>query len=191
MKLPSFITVILTRITGFLDYLVSGLGFESIQDFKISGFGYMLNFKIFSISITFGVVQTFIKSQFGIPLTVFTAFVLLNALEFYTGIKAARQKGQKIESRKMGRMFFKISVYIFTIYTLEQFKTDLDLPFISQINFNPFEVLYWGFLAGVIWQLYKSLMENFKALGWKEAGGMFSFITKGAKNYFKNEKDNS
>jgi hypothetical protein len=87
----------------------------------------------------------------------------------------------------MGRMFLKVGVYLLVLFILQSFKEGLKFPEISTYELDPFIVLYWAFLTGVIYQLFKSLLENLEALGYKEAKGILGYITRKFGNDFKNE----
>lgn len=172
-------------------FLFQGFGFEGFNEFKISAFGYLLSSKVVTCSLFIGLLQSVLQDYFGIPLIVFSAFVLLNIMEFYTGIKAAKLKGKNIESRKMGRMLLKVGVYLLILFMLQSFKKGLEFPSISDFEFDPFIVLYWAFLSGVIYQLFKSLLENLEDLGYKEATGILGFIIRKFGNKFdKVDSDN-
>lgn len=172
-----------------LNYYLQGFGFENTHDYVKSAFGFMLTKKAFFWSSIVGAVASFSEDFLGLPIAVFSAFVGLNILEFITGIKASKRQGKAVESRKMGRMFFKIGTYITIIWMLHSFSNGLQFPPIFGIEIKPFGILYWGFLAGIIYQLYKSLMENAEALGWKEAGGAFKFTKKNLNGFFEDEKN--
>lgn len=75
-------------------------------------------------------------------------------------------------------MFFKLGTYITIIWILNAFAKGIEIPPVLGVKLQPFVLLYWAFIAGVIYQLYKSLMENMEALGWKEAGKVLNFTKK-------------
>lgn len=159
-----------------INYFLEGFGFKNFSDFFTSTFGYMYKSEAISMSLLVGYLSAFLKEFFGFPLAVFSAFVILNILEFKTGVDASKKKGNKVESRKMGRMFLKVGTYLMIIWMLNAFQTGLQFPQIGDFEFDPFIVMYWAFLAGVIYQLFKSLLENLVALGYEEANGPLGYL---------------
>ncbi|WP_166964591.1 phage holin family protein [Yeosuana marina] len=169
-----------------LNFLFNGFGFENLNDFKISTFGYMIGTKVITWSLIIGIVESFFQNYFGIPLLVLGAFVLLNILEFNTGIAVSKKNKQIIQSRKMGRMFLKVGVYLTILFILQSFKMGLHFPKVMDYEIDPFILLYWSFLSGVIYQLFKSLLENLEGLGYQEATGILGYITRKFGTNFKN-----
>lgn len=170
-----------------INYYLTAFGFENWKDYCTSTFGFMVTPRALSISIGVGYVSSFLKEHLGFPLVVFAAFVALNVLEFRTGVKASKKKGKPIESRKMGRMFLKVGTYVLIIWILNAFQTGLQFPSVMEFELDPFVVVYWAFLAGVIYQLFISLLENLVALGYEEADGVLGFVTRKFKKYFEND----
>lgn len=174
-----------------INYYLTAFGFEDWRDYCSSTFGYMTTPRALSISIGIGSVSGFLKEHLGFPFVVFAAFVVLNVLEFRTGVRASKKIGKPIESRKMGRMFLKVGTYVLIIWILNSFQTGLKFPSIMEFELDPFIVVYWAFLAGVIYQLFISLLENLVTLGYEEADGVLGFVTRKFKKYFENDNSNS
>jgi hypothetical protein len=174
---------------SFLNFILQGFGFDNLNDFRLSAFKHMITSKVVTWSLIVGFLESFLQTYLGLPLIVFSSFVLLNLLEFHTGVLVAKRKGKNIESRKMGRMFLKVGVYLLILFMLQSFMTGLKFPEVSNYEIDPFIVLYWAFLTGVIYQLFKSLLENLEGLGYKEANGILGYITRKFGNDFKSDKD--
>lgn len=174
-----------------LNFYLQGFGFENSQDYISSTFGFMLTSKAITWSSIIGFTSAFLEKYLGLPIMVFTAFVVLNILEFTTGILVAKKQGKSVESRKMGRMFLKVGTYLTIIWMLHSFSNHIKLPNYLGFEIKPFSILYWAFLAGIIYQLYKSLMENMGKLGWKEAIGTMSFTKKKLKGLFDEDESNN
>jgi len=168
-----------------INYYLQGFGFMNLKEYKASTFGYMLTTKTITWSSIIGVLSTFLQEFLGLPIMVFSAFVVLNILEFRTGIKASKRKGEIVESRKMGRMFLKVGTYLLIIWMLHSFQQGLHFPKILDFELDPFIVFYWAFLAGVIYQLFKSLLENLVALGYEEANGVLGVLIRKYNKYFE------
>lgn len=174
-----------------IDFYLQAFGFDNTQDFVKSTFGFMLSTKAIKVSSFFGIISVFIEAHFGLPIYAFIGFVFLNILEFSTGIAVAKKQKKPIESRKMGRMFLKVGVYVMILWILHHMSEDIKLPEIMNFEVKPFSILYWGFVAGVIYQLYKSLMENGVKLGWKELRGVSKFTNKKLDNFFEDDSNSS
>lgn len=175
----------------YINYYLKGFGFKDMGDYITSTFGFMIQPNAIKMSISIGAISAYMQEYLGFPLFVFSAFVALNILEFRTGIKASVKRGQRVESRKMGRMLLKVGTYIIIIWILHSFQKGLHLPSLFGFELDPFIVLYWAFLAGVIYQLFKSLLENLVALGWEEANGVLGFVVRKYNKYFSEENENN
>jgi len=78
-----------------INFFLDAFGFKNLGEYTQSTFGYMANPSVVSISLIIGSISAFLKEYLGFPLIVFSAFVVLNILEFQTGIKASKKKGKK------------------------------------------------------------------------------------------------
>ncbi|CAA0144712.1 Holin [Tenacibaculum maritimum] len=154
-----------------INFLLDGFGFENLMDFKTSSFGY----------ITINVVKcstvlSLVKTLFGVDWLFFLAYVCLIAFEWYTGVQASFKKGQKHQSRKLGRMILKIGVYSGLLFILNGFKTTTKMPHIEGFELNPFSWLYWIVLFVIIWQLLISVLENLEVLEFEWASKLIAII---------------
>lgn len=174
-----------------ITYYLKAFGFNCKNEYLNSTFGY-IDLKVISVSAVIGILKTFIGESLGFNLLVFLAFVTLNILEFWSGIRVARKNKIAIESRKMGRMFLKVGTYVLIICILNMFMQHLKFPVIFGHEIDPFFALYWGFLIAIIYQLLKSLAENYEALGYKEMRGFLGLLKRISLKYkLENEDDNS
>lgn len=173
------------------NYYLQAFGFNCKNEYLNSTFGY-IDLKVISLSAIIGVAKTFIGESLGFNTLVFMAFVVLNILEFWSGILVAKKKNIVIESRKMGRMFLKVGTYILIIWMLNVFTQNLKFPVIYGHEIDPFFAMYWGFLIAVIYQLIKSLAENYRDLGYKEMSGFLGLLKRISTKYkLENEDDKS
>ncbi len=170
------------------NYYLQAFGFNCKNEYLQSTFGY-IDFKVISVSVFIGFVKTFIGESLGFNTLVFMAFVVLNTLEFWSGIQVARKNKVVIESRKMGRMFLKVGTYILIIWMLNMFMQHLKFPVIFGYELDPFFAMYWGFLIAIIYQLLKSLAENYEALGYKEMKGFLGLLKRISTKYNLNDED--
>lgn len=172
-----------------MNYYLQAFGFEDFWDFLRSTFGHISTMQGVSFSVICGAISTFCHHFLGFDLFVFTAFTVLNVMEFRTGVKASKKKGQKVESRKMGRMFLKVGTYVTIIGILNIFQSHLAFPSVFNYELDPFIALYWIFFAGVIFQLLISLLENLVALDYAEAKGVLGIVVRKFNQYFGDDSN--
>lgn len=168
-----------------LNFIVQAFGFATIQKFKISTFGFVTS-KVVTISM----VLAFIKTLFGVNHLFVFAYACLIIFEWITGVKASLNRGEKHESRKLGRMMLKLAVYSVPIAILNGFSKNSDFPVIQGYEIDPFLWLYWTVLLVIIWQLLVSLLENFESLGFKWATTALKIINKKFYKQFDLENEN-
>lgn len=156
-----------------VNYIMQGFGFLSLDTFKISAFGFMTS-KIFNIAFLIAVVNT----VFGFNHVFLFAYSLLIVFEWFTGVRASLKRGEKHESRKLGRMILKLGVYSLPIYVLNTFNKNANFPTVFGYELDPFLWLYWTVLLVIIWQLLISLLENLDCLGFRWAGVALKIINK-------------
>lgn len=161
-----------------LNFLLQGFGFIDLNDLKISAFGFMLSSKVLKISSLLALVTAFTQELFGLNWKFLLAYVVLVIFEWRTGIAASLKKGEKHESRKLGRMLMKIFVYTLIIYLLNTFNKNVEVPTIFGLNIDPFNWLYWFALIVIIWQLFISVLENLDVLGYPFASKLIKVINK-------------
>lgn len=153
------------------NFLIQGLGYQSFAAFKTSAFG-AISTKAISISA----ILSCIKTLFGVDWIFTISYVLLILLEWWTGIRASLKKGERHESRKLGRMLFKITIYSLLLFILNSFHSHVNFPVIQGYEVDPFTWLYWVVLFVIIWQLLVSVLENLDALGFKWAKKLIGII---------------
>lgn len=172
-----------------IKYLLKGFGFENLNDFSST------TFKIFytpnavnlvSLSGILGTARLFIENSLGMDIIVFAAFVFLIIAEMQTGIKAAIQKkGERIKSRKIGRMILKIGIYSFILFILYSFSSKMKNPTVLGFEVNPFEWLYYVVFTSIVFQLVISWLENLSILGYHEAKGLVGVILRKYNKWFE------
>lgn len=161
-----------------LEYILDGFGFESFSDFFMSSFGFILNIKIIGFSVILSVITTIIYSLFGVSLPFLIAYFVLILFEWITGILASKKRGERHDSRKLGRMIFKISIYSVPLYIFNTFQKEVNFPKIMNYEIDPFVWLYWTVVIVVIWQLFVSLLENLEHLNVRYATVLLKIINK-------------
>lgn len=158
-------------------YILEGFGFANSLDFNKSLTGYVNEKIVYSIALISG-FASLSESIFGVNAIFMTAYALLIIFETLTGIQASKKRGEKLESRKMGRMILKLGVYSSIIILLNLFKDNVSFPVMMDFELNPFNWLYWTTLLVIIWQLLISLLENLDDLNFRFAKVLLQIINK-------------
>jgi len=160
-----------------IDSLIKEFGFDCHKSFISSTFGFLLQKKTISISIYLGAISMFIKKWVGLEGVVFATFLALIIFEFITGIRASLKEGNKIESKRFGRVILKMLIYTTMIGMLNVFKNNLSVPSIFGYEFNVFELVYNIVVYGILLQLFISVLENLSRLGYKETSKLFKVVS--------------
>lgn len=168
-----------------LNYFLDGFGFRSSTDFKNSLYGYIIKLDVLAFASLLGLLRGVFEDVIGLDSVVIFAFVFLIFAETWTGIKVARRvKGERFKSRKFGRMFLKVGVYV-TIIAMLNALSKIDIPDLFGLTLNPFRWLYYMIFIGIVLQLLISYFENLGALGYKEAKGLTGFILRKFNKWFE------
>lgn len=172
-----------------ITYLIKGFGFVDIEDFKTSVFKiFYLDKATFYLitSAIIGTIRNFIESSTGLDIIVYFALVFLIVAEIQTGVKVSlRKKNERIQSRKIGRMLFKIGIYSSILFVLNTFSSRFPAPSVLGFEVNPFQWLYYVVFTGIVFQLVISWFENLASLGYDEAGGLVGVLLKRYNQWFE------
>lgn len=168
-----------------MNYIVQGFGFVSFKAFLKSTTGF-ITVKVLNISSIVAVINMI----FGFNHSFLMAYVILIVSEWITGVIASLDRGEKHESRKLGRMLLKIGVYSVPLYVLNAFSKNTNFPSIQGYELDVFLWLYWTVLTVIIWQLVISLLENFDSLGFKWAKVALRIINKRFHKQFDLKNEN-
>jgi hypothetical protein len=169
--------------------LFEDIGYNGATDFFHSVFHVDSAKVIAVVSAFFGVIATFIERFIGLEPVVYLAFLLLLAMEFYTGIKASLKEGRKIESKKFGRFIFKIASYSLIIGIVNIFRTEFHVPSIAGMEVNVWHFIYYTSLNMVIIQLVISVFENLSRLGFRETNLVFKAVANKVGKYINLEEN--
>lgn len=172
----------------WFDALIGEFGFECHKNFISSTFGVILHKKVVSFSFYLGAIGLLVKKWIGLEAAVFVAFLLLIAGEFFTGIKASIKEGNKIESKKFGRVILKMMIYTGIIGIINTFKNDLPVPSFFGYEVNIYEWIYFSVVNLILVQLIISVFENLSRLGYKETSRVFKVITIALDKWFHLEE---
>lgn len=183
-----------------INYILKGFGYDGPTDF------YTTVFKVFYLekanwvlvfTAVLGTLRTLTKDFLGLDATVFFAFIFLICAEIWSGTKVSVTiKGERVQSRKIGRMILKIGVFASILFVLHTFASKMVAPTVLGLEVNPYEWLYYVVFTGIVFQLIISWLENLAALGYSEARGLVGVILRkfnkwfefdGSKNPDKNE----
>lgn len=171
-----------------INYLLNAFGYYNLRDFSTTVFKlFYLNKLKFTIPIilTAGTVSDLLQQYVGLNTICLVALVLLCIAEFQTGLRAALVvKGERIKSRKIGRMILKLGVYIQILFILNSFASSVKGE-IAGFEINPFGWLYYVVLAWIVCQMLISYFENLSILGYSEAAGIKGVILRKFNKWFE------
>jgi len=154
------------------------LGFKDTASFVESTFHpNNINVSLIMSSI-FGCIAYFIESFLGFEAMVAVAITILFTLEIVTGIKASLNEGEYFSSKKLGRGFLKIMIYMMMIGAANLLALHIKIKPILGWEFNYYEWIHYTSMNFVILQLFISNIENFNRLGWTEFVPMLNRISK-------------
>ncbi|QTV06062.1 phage holin family protein [Faecalibacter bovis] len=173
-----------------INYILDGFGFKNLDDFLSSTFGFLNSQNVIKTDLVLGTLVSAVSFLFGFNHLFLIALVVLLGFEWYTGVKASLKRGEQHSSRKFGRMLLKIATYLTPIYILNTFASNSNFPVIMNYEIDPFIWLYWVYVIAIIWQLFVSLLENYKSLGYKFAEVLLKIINKKFYEQFNLEDDN-
>ena len=151
----------------FSQILAHQLGFDSLPDL----FKSFANFKLLLFSgnviITIAAFTQILGDLFGLQPQILIGFIVLIILEFTTGIGASLTQGQKVQSKKMTRVFTKLAIYGLLLFGLNS------MTGLQAFNFWGFEIslwdyIFWVFFCGTSFTLFISILENLDRMGFKE-----------------------
>lgn len=165
-----------TLLTTAGKYLWDGFGFTGALDFVESAFHPKSLLLTTSISGSLAVAGAFLEEALGLKPIVYLVFVILAVIEFVTGIRAAIKEGQKIESRKFGRMIIKLGTYTIMIALINVLKNHLDIPLIFGEEVNIYSWVYYAIVNMILIQLIISVLENLGRLGYAETNRITQFL---------------
>ena len=161
-----------------INYILQGFGFTGWRDFVQSSFGHIFSVNFIAVDVVVSAFIGLVHFLFGFNHLFLAAYVVLILFEWLTGVQASFKRGERHESRKIGRMLLKILTYLVLIYVLHTFEANIKFPAIGDFEFDPFQWLYWVVVLAIIWQLVVSLLENLDCLGFKFARVLLKIINK-------------
>jgi len=170
-----------------LNYYLQGFGFNNVNDYVRSTFPVKgSNHRIAILGGVLGSLRMFLHDFAGMDIAVFVSFVVLIVAEFHTGVKVDRIKRKnKFQSRKAGRMIFKVGTYMLILVLLNSFAKGVDFPQINGFDVNPFQWLYYAVFITIVFQLFISWLENLSCLGYKESATIIGVLLKKFNKWFE------
>lgn len=151
-----------------LHLTLDSLGFKDSTSFVESTF-HPNNFNASLImSSILGSIAYVIEHFLGFESMVGLALVILFTMEIVTGIKASIKEGEDFNSKKLGRGFFKMAIYMAMIGSAHLLATYVKIKAIFGLEFNYYEWIHYSAFNFVLIQLFISNIENFNRLGWTE-----------------------
>ncbi len=153
---------------NIIDKTLDNLGFENFNVFTDSTFHPKLMSLNFSLSTILATIGYYFEQFIGFEPLVGMTMIGLFLLELFTGVKASIREGNKFESKKFGRAWLKMVVYILMIGFANVLAVHVKVKPIFGVEFNYYEWLHYAFFNFVILNLFVSNIENATRLGWDE-----------------------
>ena len=110
-------------------------------------------------------------------------FCSLLMLEVITGLGASFREGKKFQSRKMGRLGFKLFVYTFAIFALNSMSVTPGMSYFSAAKV--------GLMIWISLQFLISVFENLVRLGYHEERGILRWLHNRTEKYFSLEDNDN
>jgi hypothetical protein len=157
--------------------MASYFGYTCVGDFTQS----LFNVKLAPFIGTLSLLITFLSNAsahvIGMRGEVVLAFIFLHLLEFFSGIRAAVKRGEKIQSRKLPRIAIKLATYTAILGVLQTFHRNLDpLTVFGLIEFNLYGWVWMFVFHAIVLQLVVSFFENLSGLGFKETSRIYQVL---------------
>lgn len=155
-------------------YMGGFFGFLSPADLLNSTFrpSLILQVKFVKMSAFIATASTIIEIYWGVSPKLFVAFLILNGVEWITGVGAALHKGHSFESNKAGRAILKTICYLAILFILNTFKNE---PGKGSLWFL-FDWSFWAILSTLSIILVRSIFENLHNWGVKEAEMIYGIL---------------
>lgn len=161
-----------------LNATFDSLGFRNSEAFVDSTFHpSSLNLTIIMSSIL-GCLSYVIENFLGFESMVGVALSILFGLEIFTGIKASIREGEEFTSKKLGRGFLKMGIYMLMIGASHILAIHVQIKPIFGFSFNYYEWIHYTAFNFVLIQLFVSNIENFNRLNWTEFVPLLTRLSK-------------
>jgi len=161
-----------------MNYLTQLFGFKDAAHFLDSAFHFKNLVLTLNFSLTLGAISLFLENYFGFNLIVFVIIVILFTTEIATGTAASVKEGNSISSREMPKGYIKLFIYFIIIASAHLLAVNMPVTSIFGYTTSIYEWIHLATLHFVILNLFISLFENFKRLGWDEFVPLIKHINK-------------
>lgn len=153
----------------FLNILSGQLGFDNFTELGKSLYNSKLLLYSGNAIISIASLTKIFSDLFGLKPQILFGFIVLIVLEFWTGIGASLHQGNKVQSRKMMRVFTKLAVYAFLLFGLNS-MTGLQPFDFWGLKISLWDYIFWVFFCGISFKLFVSILENLDRMGFEETG---------------------
>ena len=174
----------LNKLSEYFTFVFEGVGFQSPMEFFESLGRFSAWKPMLMTSTLFASFSVLLERSLGLKPLVYISFLVLIALEVWSGIRASQKKGQKIQSRKLGRMLIKMSIYTIIIGVLHQFSVGIAVPSVLGLEINIYVWIYYVVINWIIFQFLLSVLENLAEIGWTETNGLLKILHKKMSKWF-------
>jgi hypothetical protein len=168
---------------NLLNIFIKDFGFGSLSELYKSSFGLALKKPVLLFSLSLASLGSMCEDFIGLDPLVYSSFIILLFLEFFTGIKASIKEGVKLQSKRFGRVILKLMIYTIIIGIINIFSTRIEVPKAFGFSVNIYSLIYYAVLNLIIIQLILSVFENLSRLGFEETNKIYKAISKLLKKY--------
>lgn len=151
-------------------------GFIGFREFLASLLKPKFMLKVWYLWVGLAPLFALIEHWMGITGPLFLAFLSLNFIELFTGIRASVYEGKALASDKLQRFFIKFFVYITIIAATYQYKLFTNGNVEHGWASDFFGWAHSGILSGLSIILIRSIFENLWRMDIKEAGIIYGIL---------------
>ena len=151
-----------------LNSVFVSMGYDDASNFIESAFHPKTMGFTITASSFLATLAAYFEKTIGLDPVVGIIMYVLFFVELSTGIAASKKEGGEFKSKKLGRGFFKMLVYMTMIGSAHLLAKNVDVKPTFGLEINYYEWLHYAFFNFVILNLFISNIENFARLGWGE-----------------------
>lgn len=156
--------------------MLTWLGFKSLSEFFASLLQPKLFAKIWCLLFAMTPLFLWIEKAIGLSAPMFISFMILNIIEFYTGIRASVAEGRPVTSVKMHRFLVKTVAYVMTLGVFWQYSKHAGGDIGDKTAIVFYSMTYWLVFNYISLILVRSIFENLHRMGVKEASKIYFIL---------------
>jgi phage-related holin len=150
------------------------LGFRDLSDLVRSTLKPKMLLVNLSVSSIIAAIILVSEKYLGLSPELLWGFLLLNLVEFYTGVQASKKEGKKFMSSVAHRFFIKTMIYLVMLHLAHMYSTYASQQFPKTAYLYDFA--WYIFFNGVSLILFRSVFENLHRMQVKEAKQIYDLL---------------